>query len=630
MSAQTKRPIRIAGCSGAATDRRFAMANFAANCPNDPVDVLIGDWMSEANMTSRAALKIDNTTAGGFMPSTNAAKAATEGAYEPTFLEALEPALENIAKYKIRVAVNAGASDTQLLHRVVTELLASKGLSLKVAWISGDEVLPAVQKAQETGQNSFENICTGEVLNDWKFKPIYAQAYLGGLGIAAALAEGADIVVCGRVSDASPVIGAAYWWHNWQRHQLDELANAFVAGHLIECSNYVCGGNFTGFKSLETKGWHDIGYPIAEISHTGSVVITKNASSGGEVSTQTCASQLLYEIQGPQYYNSDVTAILTNIQFEQLGTDRVALRGVRGAPPPPTTKIGLTAPGGHQAEVHWFLCGLDIGAKARMMEAQVRHALTPYSARFSKLTFTLNGSAAVDSASQPAATVDFRVFVQAPEAADIAPARFFRPVVDPVMQGYPGATMHLDWRQGMPKPVYEYWVTLLPQSEVLHRVHLWDGREVEIPPPEVTRVWEKLQPSVAVSEGGPLGAEEAVERWGAVVRGPLGWIVHARSGDKGSNANVGFWVRYADEWDWLRWVLSSDKVRELLGEEYNGKRIDRFELPNMYAVHFLLHDHLDRGVSCSSSYDFLGKNVAEFLRSRFVELPVKFLNRGKL
>ena len=133
-------------------------------------------------------------------------------------------------------------------------MVQSKNLDLKVAWISGDEVLPALQKAREEGKSKFENICTGEVLDDWKFEPIYAQAYLGGLGIAAAFEKGADIVVCGRVSDASPCIGAATWWHGWKRDQLHELANAFVTGHLIECSNYVCGGNFTGFKSLEWKG----------------------------------------------------------------------------------------------------------------------------------------------------------------------------------------------------------------------------------------------------------------------------------------------------------------------------------------------------------------------------------------
>lgn len=563
--------------------------------------------MSEYNMTTRAATKSED---GG-------------EAYEPTFIEALGPALENIAKYNIKVAVNAGASDTKLLHKVVMDMVAKKGLKLKVAYISGDEVLPAVQKAQREGKSKFENICTGELLDDWKFKPIYAQAYLGGLGIAAALSKGADIVVCGRVSDASPVIGAAYWWHGWQRSQLEQLANAFVAGHLIECSNYVCGGNFTGFKSLEYRGWHDIGYPIAEIAANGQVVITKNKGSGGEVSTQTCSSQLLYEIQGPWYYNSDVTAVLDELWFEQIGSDRVALRGVKADLPPATTKVGLTAKGGYQAEAHWFITGLDIEAKARMMEQQIRYLLKPHSHRFSKLEFTLNGSAAENARNQNAATVDFRVFAQAPEAADLMPPKFLRPCIDPVMQGYPGASFHLDMRQGLPKPIYEYYVTLLAQSDVEHKVHLWDGSEFVIPPPNKAKTFPAQQPSQP-------GTPKAVAGFGPTTRGPLGWIVHARSGDKGSNANVGFWVRNKDEWDWLRSLLSVDTIKQLLADEYKGKKIDRFELPNMYAVHFLLHDHLDRGVSCSSSYDFLGKNVAEYLRSKHVDLPNRFLNRGKL
>ncbi|KJX93837.1 DUF1446 domain-containing protein [Zymoseptoria brevis] len=613
MAADPTRPIRIAGASGSASDRRHAIAMFAKNHPNDPIDVIIGDWMSEANMTSRGVMKTEN--AGP--------------AYEPSFLESLIPALPDIAKYKIKVAVNAGASDTQLLSKTVTDLVKQQGLGLKVAWVSGDEVLPVVQKARQQGAK-FENVSTGEVLDDWKFEPVYAQAYLGGLGIAAAFARGADIVVCGRVSDASPVIGAAVWWHGWDRDQLDELANTFVAGHLIECSNYVCGGNFTGFKELESKSWHDIGYPIAEISRSGQVLITKNQPQwgiGGEVTTQTCASQLLYEIQGPWYFNSDVTAILTDLSFEQVAPNRVVLHGVRSAPPPPTTKIGITARGGYQAEAHWFLCGLDIPSKARMLESQIRHLLAPYSSKFSKLEFTLNGSAAENASNQNAATVDLRIFVQAKEDEDIMPSKFLRNTIDPIMQGYPGATFHLDTRQGFPKAIYEYYVTLLPQSVVEHKVHLWDGEVIDIPAPEEakTRTYPSLQPS----EDGVVGWDG--KQWGETVRGPLGWIVHARSGDKGSNANVGFWVRHRDEWEWLRGILSIQTIKTLLADEYKqGKKIDRFELPNLLAVHFLLHDHLDRGVSCSSSYDFLAKNVAEYLRSKWVDLPVKFLNRGKL
>jgi hypothetical protein len=214
-----KKPIRIAGASGSASDRRHAILSLARNHPNDPIDLIIGDWMSEGNMTARAWSKTRADPA--------------DLAYEPTFLEALVPALPLLAKHGIKVAVNAGASDAKGLCEIVRKIVKEQGLKLSVAWIEGDEVMPAVQKRIAAGEEKFENICTGETLSDWEFEPIYAQAYLGGLGIAEALRRGADIVIAGRVSDASPVIGAAYWWHNWKRSDLDQLANSFVAGHLI-------------------------------------------------------------------------------------------------------------------------------------------------------------------------------------------------------------------------------------------------------------------------------------------------------------------------------------------------------------------------------------------------------------
>lgn len=261
----------------------------------------------------------------------------------------------------------------------------------------------------------------GERLKDWPFEPISAHAYLGGLGIAEAFRNDADIVICGRVSDASPVVGAAYWWHGWTRENLQELANAFVAGHMIECSNYVFGGNFSGFKEVDGK--NDIGYPIAEIGKKGDVIITKQKGTGGIVSLDTCKSQLLYEIQGPWYFNSDLTAILDEIRFEQLSLNRVALTGVKFGPPPPTTKIGITARGGFQAEMHWFLVGLDIEAKAQMVEEQIRRALGD-SSKFRVLSFSLNSSAAEDPKDQNSVTVDFRVFAQAKDIAALIPNKF--------------------------------------------------------------------------------------------------------------------------------------------------------------------------------------------------------------
>lgn len=256
------------------------MAAFAKNHPNDPIDIIIADYMSEGNMVVAAARKADQA----------AVSAGDEGnpltltgpAFEASFLEALEPALPDLARHGIKVAVNAGASDTKGLYDRVCTMIADVGLRIPVAWVSGDEVFPIIQEQQRNGKD-FKSIYNGEVLSEWDFEPFYAQAYLGGMGVAEAFQQGAQIVLCGRVADASPVIGAATFYHKWDRTQFDQLANAFLAGHLIECSNYVCGGNFSGFRELGLDRLEDVGFPIAEISRDGSVILTKQKHSGGNV-----------------------------------------------------------------------------------------------------------------------------------------------------------------------------------------------------------------------------------------------------------------------------------------------------------------------------------------------------------
>lgn len=607
------------------------MAAFARAHPTDPVDVIISDYMSEVNMTIGAARKVD---AANLTPDMGNAFVGGGPAFEASFLEALEPALEDLANYGIKVAANAGNADVKGLFDIVEKMVQKKGLAgkLKVAWIEGDEVLEAIQTGLKAGKARFKNIYTGQVLENWEFEPIFAHAYLGGMGIAEAFRQGAQIVICGRVADASPVIGAAAWFHGWRREQLTELANAFVAGHLIECSNYVTGGNFTGFKSLEANGaWIDMGYPIAEIAGSGSVVITKQKNTGGAVTIHTCSSQLLYEIQGPWYFNSDVTAVLDNVWFEQLGPNRVALHGVQPLPPPPTTKVGITARGGFQAEASYYMTGLNVAEKARMTEAQLRNGLKPYSDKFSNLSFTVLGTPGEDADNQNAATAVFRIFAQARDSDDIAPAKFLRPVIDNIMQSYPGGTFHLDFRLGIPKPYFEYYVTLLDQKQVTHKVN-FEGRQTIIPPPTLTHTFPERQPSQAVTQhqiditGGTFGPTQ---------RMALGSIVNARSGDKGSDCNCGFWVSRDDEYTWLRNLLSIANIKTLLGKEYDETRvpkieIERFELPNLRAVHFLFRNLLDRGATSTATVDFLGKNCAEFLRSRHVDVPVRFLDRGRL
>jgi hypothetical protein len=192
---------------------------------------------------------------------------------------------------------------------------------------------------RDTGE-PFLNLPANKPIQEWGYDPICAQCYLGGTGIAACFQGGADIVLCGRVADASVTVGAAMWWHGWTRDNLTELASALMIGHIIECSTYATGGYYSGFKSLAPNDT-DMGYPIAEIDHKGDAVITMEKGRDGVVNTATVASQLLYEIQGPLYYNSDVTASIEDIVIKEIGPNAVHVSGTKGLPPPATTK-GMT------------------------------------------------------------------------------------------------------------------------------------------------------------------------------------------------------------------------------------------------------------------------------------------------
>ncbi|KIM99953.1 hypothetical protein OIDMADRAFT_181238 [Oidiodendron maius Zn] len=614
-----KRPIRIAGSSGGFTDRQRAIHSLA-QCD---VDIIVGDWMSECTMSWHGAAK-----------SSILAKGDTEarpGLYDPSFMANLTPALPLLAEKGIKLAVNAGASDTEMLAREVERAVKEGGLQgrLKVAWIQGDEVLDVVNKLLKKGEK-FENICFGGDLKDWGFEPLAAQCYLGGAGIAEAFRQGADIVICGRVADAAPTVGAAMWWHGWNRDvDFDQLAGSLIAGHLIECSSYVCGGYYSGFKDL-FNGCENIGFPIAEVFADGSCAIIKEPNTGGEISVGTVTSQLLYEIQGPQYFGSDVVAVLEDIKMTQEGKDRVLVTGVKGKPPPTTTKVGITAHGGYQAEFHFILVGLDLEQKAEWTERQVRASMGENISRFSCLKFTLNGSCPSDPPNQDVATVDFRVFAQTKDRSlvvkdSIEVPGFNRWCLENFLQSCPGATIENDIRQSAGKEFFEYWAALIPQSEVNHRVLLlWEEKTIEIPPSPSMQTYSRRQWSYETSSPVPLST------FGPTTRCPLGFRVLGRSGDKASDANVGFFVRHADEWDWLRSFLTTEKIKQLLGPEYNGDEVERFEIAGVRAVHFLLRDHLDRSYNATSTYDGLGKNVCEYLRAKWVDIPNKFLRRGRI
>lgn len=419
----------------------------------------------------------------------------------------------------------------------------------------------------------------GQLLDDWEYEPIYAQCYLGSWGITEAFRNGADIVVCGRVADAAPTMAAAAYWHGWSRQSYSELAHALIAGHLIECSFYVTGGNYTGFKTMR-RGVNTplLGLPIASIRHDGTfeVGMDDRPDRGGEVSLNTCRAQLLYELQGKRYYNSDVVAIVDQIKMDQVGRDLVYVHNVGFDKPPATTKVGITAKGGYQAEVHYFLTGLDIAEKAKMLEEQLRFCLGDTS-KFSKLVFTTTGACPINPESQDAATVDFRIFAQSRTLETVSPARFLKPCLNMVMSAYPGATFGMEQRHGFPKPYFEYFVTTVALDRVKHVAHVpfADNKHITIDPPADTVPYQVEQ------EIQETANPKSMQSFGPTTTAPLGYIVHARSGDKGSDANVGFFVSQDDEYEWLRSLLSVSYLKTLLQNTYSGKRIERFELPHI-------------------------------------------------
>jgi len=203
-SSTFNRPVRIAGALGGFSDRVRAISSLAAN---EDVDVIVGDWLSEMTMTIHGTGKVAKQSL--FAGKTLTFDEQVENAmFAENFMDCFMPAIDDLARRGIKLAVNAGASDAEILAKLVLKKVRERGHKLKVAWIEGDEATVAVKGMLEKGEG-FRSLMHGKSVQEWGLEPVCAQCYLGGLGIARALAEGADIVICGRVSDASPIIGAA-------------------------------------------------------------------------------------------------------------------------------------------------------------------------------------------------------------------------------------------------------------------------------------------------------------------------------------------------------------------------------------------------------------------------------------
>ncbi|MFE9423812.1 acyclic terpene utilization AtuA family protein [Kitasatospora sp. NPDC006697] len=564
-------PLRIGNASGFYGDRFSA---FREMLTDGPLDVLTGDYLAELTMLILARDRAKDPALG----------------YAKGFLRQLEGCLGLAVERGVKIVVNAGGVNPAGLAEAVGALAGKLGIGLAVGHVGGDDLLGRAGEFTEPAGL------------------LAANAYLGAFGIAECLRGGADLVVTGRVTDAALVVGPAVAHFGWGRTDFDALAGAVVAGHVLECGAQATGGNYAFFTEHDTRR---PGFPLAELHADGSSVITKHPGTGGAVTTGTVTAQLLYETGGPRYLGPDVTARLDTVRLEQQGPDRVRISGVRGEAPPATLKVGLNRLGGYRNEVVFVLTGLDIEAKAAMVEEQLAPVLGadgPAEARW-----TLARTERADAAEEQQASALFQLTVRDREQAKVGRA-VSNAAVELALASYPG--FHLTAPPGPGAPYGVFSSAYLPQGQVEHWAVHPDGSRHAVGPAPVT------------AEGHPVEQDvdsvdfPSIE--GPTRRAPLGLLAGARSGDKGGDANLGLWTRTEPAYRWLAATLTTDRLKDLLPETA-GLTVTRHLLPRLLAVNFTIEGLLGEGVAAQARFDPQAKALGEWLRSRHLDIPEALL-----
>ncbi len=451
--------LRIANCSGFYGDRLAAPRELVEG---GPIDVLTGDYLAELTMLILYRARQRDPSRG----------------YANTFYRQMEDVLGSCIDRGIKVVANAGGLNPAGLADRLRGLASELGLDVSVAHVEGDDILGLLPRLRAEG-DPVAHLDSGAPLGPGA-DPVSANAYLGGFGIAEALAGGADVVVTGRVTDASLVVGPAVWRFGWQRRDWDRLAGAVVVGHVIECGAQATGGNYAFFG--EVPGLEHPGFPIAEVAEDGSAVITKHPRTGGLVSVGTVTAQLLYEIGGPRYANADVVADFATIDLEQQGPDRVRLSSVQGQPAPEKLKVSVTLLGGWRNTMTFVLTGLDIEAKAALVQRTLWNSLGGTEV-FDDHDVRLIRTDRPDAPTNEQASAELRVTVKSSDP-ELVGRRFSNMATEMALASYPG--FYLTSPPGDATAYGVFWPTLVARSTVDEVVVHHDGRRVAIAPPPDT------------------------------------------------------------------------------------------------------------------------------------------------
>ena len=414
-------PLRVANVSGFYGDRLSAMREML---DGGDVDVLTGDYLAELTMLILGRQRSADQAAG----------------YARSFLTQLEDCLGDALSRGVRIVSNAGGLNPRGLADAVGELGARLGVQVRVATVSGDDLMPRLAQLGSAGR-----LRAGErppadgdgAPVDGEFPDVLtANAYLGCWGVVRALQAGADVVVTGRVTDASLVVGPAAWHHGWSADDLDALAGATVAGHVLECGTQATGGNFSFFTELldADPGCLDhIGFPLAEIAADGTAIITKHPGTGGAVTVETVTEQLLYELTASRYGGPDVVTRFDGLRLRQVARDRVEVTGARGLPPGDWLKVATNRLGGFRNAMTLPLAGLDVDRKADLLRRQ----LAPVLADVAEAVVTLARTDSPDADAEEEASALLHVTVKDPDRQKVG-KEFTVPVIELALSTVPG------------------------------------------------------------------------------------------------------------------------------------------------------------------------------------------------
>ena len=560
--------VRIGNCSGFYGDRLSAMREMLTG---GELDYLTGDYLAELTMLILGRDRMKHPDRG----------------YAKTFLTQLEDCLGEARDRGVRIVANAGGLNPAGLADAVRALAERLGIPARVAHVEGDDLQ---SRATELGLGT----------------PLTANAYLGAWGIVDCLNNGADVVVTGRVTDASVIVGSAAAHFGWGRTDYNALAGAVVAGHVIECGVQASGGNYSFFTEVPDLSY--AGFPLAEVHPDGSSVITKHPCTGGLVSVDTVTAQLLYEITGARYANPDVTARMDSVELSADGADRVRISGVIGEPPPPTLKVSLNSISGFRNAMTFVLTGLDIEAKADLVRRQLEAGLTVKPA---ELQWSLARTDHPDADTEETASALLSCVVRDPDPANVG-RQFSSAAVELALASYPG--FHVTAPPGEGQVYGVFTAAYVDANLVPHTAVCVDGSRSEIPCATETLELASADPP-PLPEPLPAGPTQRVA---------LGRIAGARSGDKGGSANVGVWVRTDEQWRWLANTLTVELLKELLPEAAEFD-VTRHVLPNLRAVNFVIDGILGQGVAYQARFDPQAKGLGEWLRSRYHHIPETLL-----